>query len=333
MSEDTRPPSFEILPWQRAAWERVQQARRNDRLPHAQLITGLPGLGKLHFAYHLAHALLCTVPAADGSPCGRCRGCHLFQVGNHPDLRRIGPDPESKSGEIKVDAIRDLADLAGLSAQAGGYKVVIVAPAERMNRNAANSLLKTLEEPTPSTLLFLVSAEPGRLLPTLRSRCQRLPLTIPAEDEALAWLATRAAGADPLLALRLAHGAPLTALQFFDPERMQRRREALEAFFGLAAGRGDPLAIAEHWLSLDLPLMFEWLSGWLADMLRLQVGAHPIWLNNPDIADALAHHAMGRDPVGLHRLWSQAVEARRQLQTNLNPQLLLETLLIQWSGV
>ena len=324
---------FALLPWHRELWQRLARARSEGRLHHALLIAGLSGLGKMHLAHSLAHSLLCNTPAVDGSPCGGCRGCRLYRAGNHPDLRRLEPDRESKSGEIKIDAIRELAREEGLSAHSGSFKVVIIAPAERMNGAAANALLKTLEEPTPSTQMVLITAHPGRLLPTIRSRCQQLHLAPPPESEALGWLQQYSAVEQPLLPLRLANGAPLEAQRLLEPELLQQRAQALEQFLALGEGRGDPVATAAAWMKMDLPLLFQWLGGWVADILRLG-SRHPApRLNNPDRAGELASHAAGMSPVRLHRFWQQVVESRELLQTNLNPQLMLESLLAQWSDM
>jgi len=324
---------FALLPWQQALWLKVMQARSAGRLHHALLIAGMRGMGKIRLARSLAHSLLCHSPDAGGIPCGTCRGCRLFQAGNHPDLHRVEPDPESKSGGIKIEAIRDLAQEGSLSAHSGGYKVVIIAPAERMNGPAANSLLKTLEEPTASTQMVLVTAHPGRLLATIRSRCQQLHLMPPPESKALAWLRERTGVEDPLLALRLANGAPLEAERLLDPELLRQREQALDAFLALGEGRGDPVGTAGAWMKMDLPLLFEWLGGWVADILRL-CSRHPTpRLNNPDRGEQLARLSAGMSPVQLHRFWQRVVETAELLQTNLNPQLMLESLLAQWSDM
>ncbi len=326
---------FELLPWQQEPWLRFLQARAEDRLHHAYLISGLPGVGKRQFARSMGQALVCRQPDDEGRPCGVCKDCHLFQVGNHGDFRFLEPDKDSKSGEIKVDAVRELAAADSLSSQAGGYKIVVIDPAERMNAYAANSLLKTLEEPASSSIYLLLTARPQSLLPTIRSRCQALPIAVPGEQQAMQWLSARAeAGANPLTALRLAGGAPLAALALLQREELGQRDGLLKAFLQLAAGKGDPVALAAAWTKLDLPLLFEWMGGWVADMLRLASGHEAPHLSNPDRAEALARRAAAIDPARLHRYWVKLTRAQRQLDsTNLQPQLLLESLLCEWSGI
>lgn len=326
------PPTFSILPWQLPAWHQIVQARHTGRLHHAYLINGLSGLGKLRFAYNLTHSLLCTALSKDYEPCGSCRGCHLFSVGNHPDLKLVAPDPESKSGGIKIEAIRDLLEVNALSSHAGGHKIIIISPADSMNRQAANSLLKTLEEPTKGTFLFLVTTQPSSLLPTIRSRCQGLPIFPPSEKDALSWLAKNSPGHhDHQIALKLAHGAPLAALKLSSTGLLKQRKEAFDAFFGLATGRSDPLSVAESWNQQDLQLLLTWLSSWLADMLRLKTGACNVRLDNQDLTGAIAQQGSSINAAELHRMWSKVIEVKWQLRTNLDQLLLLETLLIYWS--
>jgi DNA polymerase-3 subunit delta' len=189
----------------------LHRARAAGRLPHALLIAGPAGVGKRLLTDLLVRGLLCRDPRPDSLPCGRCQDCHLVHLGNHPDLVRVGPDPQGKSDEIKVGVIRDLVESEGLTATRGSHKVVSIDPAERMNPSAANALLKTLEEPTPGTLFCLIT-ERAHLLPaTVRSRCQRLNLVLPDEAQAMEWLAGRVDGVDPRLLLRLAHGASRAA--------------------------------------------------------------------------------------------------------------------------
>lgn len=326
---------FEVLPWHHPVWERWQQARRRGHLHHALLITGTAGTGKAWFADMLARSMLCGNPGESGMPCGECRDCRWLRAGNHPDYRTLQPDADSKSGEIKIDAVRELAGGEALSAQSGGYKITLISPAERMNRYAANALLKTLEEPVASSLFVLISARPAALPATVRSRCQRLHLPLPDEALALNWLKPRCPeGSDDLLALRLANGAPLAALRLLSSDMLPRREDLLREFLQLGRGAINPVPCAAAWMKLDLPLLFEWMGTWVADILRLGAGQGEARLNNPDHAAALAEQATRLDAAALHRFWQRLVEARGQLDgSNLNPQLLLENLLTHWYDI
>ncbi len=177
--------SESIPPWLQAPWRRLQERRSGDRLPHALLLAGPSGVGKVLLARELAEALLCTAPRSDGRACGACRACRLINAGSHPDLFRL----ESVEGRaIPVEGVRALREVLALRSQYGGWRIAWIATAERMTNAAANALLKTLEEPGPQSLLLLVSDRPDLLPATVRSRCQRLALPIPPRAQALGWL-------------------------------------------------------------------------------------------------------------------------------------------------
>lgn len=324
--------AFHRLPWQQGVWSRLQQARRQDRLPHAMLFAGPEGVGKENFAVALAQSLLCTDPDAQGEPCGECRHCHLLYTGNHPDFQMISPEEGGKSSEIKIDMIRRLTNGANLTAQSGGYKVIIVKPAERMNKAAANSLLKTLEEPVARTLLMLLSDHPSRLLPTIRSRCQRFAFPHPEQDAAIQWLESQACSGDAGTLLHLAGGAPLKALGMDSAETLGRRLEMLKAFIELGQDQRDPVKIVAEWSKHDTRQLMEWLTGWIIDMLRLQVSNQPPLLYNWDQKQALQRIAQQLNSELLQRFLIQVYEVRNLTESNLNPQLMLEKLLIDWQA-
>lgn len=318
------------LPWQRELWQGLIERRRGERLPHALLLTGPAGLGKLHLARAFAAALLCRSPAADGTACGGCSACKLLAAGTHPDFHPLTPPEESR--QIKVDQVRGLCAEMAMKSQFGGFKVALVAPAERMNVNAANGLLKTLEEPPPLSLMMLVSDRPALLPATIRSRCQPLPLRLPPRAEALAWLGSRLGGGDAGLLLDLAGGAPLTALELAAGGRLERRGALFDDFERLALGRVGPLAVAAAWARGEVAEALFWLSGWAADMIRLRAAGAGARLANGDLAGRLGALAEGCATRWLFERHDAAGEGTRLLEGNINAQLLLEELLIPWAG-
>jgi len=314
------------LPWQIDDWELVQRARNDDRLPHALLLTGPEGLGKRHFADALTASLLCTDTAADGSPCGKCRGCDLFLAGTHPDLKFIEPEESGKA--IRIDAIREFTAKASLTAQAGGYKVLIVDPADAMNTPAANSLLKTLEEPVDWTFMLLISAQPGELPATIRSRCRELRMKLPPSSVTNKWLAAETDNMDTALLLSLASGAPLKARALADPELLGLRIKLLDEFAATLEGKADPVAVAAGWSKLDPALVLGWYNGWLADCLRLKVDPGFINLINQDQRKRLQE--IGKS-IEFKRLFSYIDNAHKAILaqgSQLNYQMLLESLLL-----
>lgn len=196
----TEPP----YPWQAAAWAHLRALLEAERLPHALLVAGPGGSGERVFAERAAQALLCRAP--EGVPCGGCPACRQFDAGTHPDAIRVEPAEAGKA--IPVDAVRAL--VARLALTGTGRKVALIDPADAMNTNAANSLLKTLEEPPGDSVLLLVSMRPGRLPATVRSRCQRITFGLPEPETACAWLEEHGV-ADAASWLARAGGAPLTA--------------------------------------------------------------------------------------------------------------------------
>lgn len=326
----TQPRAFPPYPWQRAEWQRLQRARASGRIGHAWLLAGPAGLGKSAFAAALAHSLLCERPAPTGEPCLRCRSCHLFAVGTHPDFERIGPEEPGKP--IKVDVIREYCERSSLTAQMGLRKVVILEPADAMNAAAANSLLKTLEEPSPSTMLLLVTAAPHRLPATVRSRCQRIDFPLPDPAEASRWLVKQIDEVDAVLALRLAGGAPLAALAEADAAVLEERASRLREFVAVREGRDDPVRVAQAWLATDWARLLGWLVGWLLDLLRLEVGgARADQLANPDQAADFLGLVEQVDSKVVFALVDQVLEARRAVGSNLSHQMVLEGLLIGWA--
>jgi DNA polymerase III subunit delta' len=238
-----------IFPWHKGLWNQLRE--RQARQPHALLIHGPAGIGKLALAEHYAQSLLCEAADPLRPPCGECDGCRWFIAGSHPDFRRVEPeslarqpeeveepeDPAPAAGkrakpssEIKVDQVRALDGFLNLKSHRGARRVALVHPAEDMNPNAANALLKGLEEPPPGAFFLLVSHRPARLLATIRSRCVAVPVPTPDPAASAAWLAQQGAK-DAGQWLAFASGAPLLALQYAQGSgaALARARDALRA--------------------------------------------------------------------------------------------------------
>lgn len=317
------------FPWQTHQWQVLFDARQHGRLPHGLLFTGPQGLGKDHLAQTLAATLLCESPTATGVACGVCRSCQLLAAGTHPDLVRIEPAEDKKN--ISVDQIRELVQFMTLKSQYGRHKVVVLSPAETMNVNAANSLLKTLEEPTADSVLILVTSRPAQLPATIRSRCQEIHFGPAATALAEPWLRQQSVtGAEPGFWLALADGAPLRALELAQQGSERQRGQWLEDLRQLAARKADPVATAGEWLSGDPKISLYWLHRWLTDMVRYKAVAEPPHVANPDVVKQLRTLADPLSVAQLYRLLDRVGGGLRQLEANNNPQLVLEDILIQW---
>jgi DNA polymerase-3 subunit delta' len=317
------------LPWHDALWQGVAHDR--ERLPHALLITGQPGLGEQAFAERLARALLCAESNIEA--CGACRECQMLAAGTHPDLTHIEPLEEGKA--IVVDQVRALINFATTRPHSAHHKVTIISPAERMNLNAANSLLKLLEEPPLGNIMMLTSDRPTALPATIRSRCQRLHLKTPARDDALAWLTTQGAPASSAeLAIDLAGGAPLQALGLLASEFIDERSALFADMETLAARDSDPVACAGRWHTLGAGLCLVWLQGVVADLIKLALaGAEHGRLANADLASRLHTLTQGLNLKKLYGFADAVAEARALLASPVDSLLLLEDILIRWINI
>lgn len=327
-----------VYPWQEDIWQQWQARCNTDAVPHAVLLSGDAGIGKAHLALSMAAHLLCS--DREHAPCGQCPECRFLQAGTHADFHYLQPGGDSKW--IRIDQIREVIDALNLTAQRGRYKVAILAPADSLNTAAANALLKTLEEPSADTVLFLVSARPARLPATIRSRCQQLALATPQRAAALAWLATQAESAtldarEREQLLDLAAGAPLRALALAREGGLAARVAAFEAFAGLARGKGiSPVSVAAEWGKEGLDTALFWLYGWVHDLILLrQLGgdiAAPA-LRNRDLAGALQGLANPLDLKALHDWLGRIRGARRFVSSSVNAGTVVEDLLLDWVKV
>lgn len=318
-------------PWTAAQWAKLQQRRLAQRLPHAVLLAGPSGLGKGEFARDLAQSLLCEQPAADGAACGQCRACARVAAASHPDLLRVEPEESGKA--IKVDQIRELIRAFALASHQGGYRVAIVQPAEQMNLAAANSLLKSLEEPPPNTLLLLVSAKSSLLPATILSRCQRLDFVPPAHDQALAWLTAQAEipaeQAEALLALSA--DAPIAALQQAGEAVLAEREELFHSFEAIARGR-SALSQLELWLKPAMPAPIHWLCSWINDLIRIKSDPAAT-IRNRDLQAGLHNLQQQVDLQGLFGFLDELYTILRQQRSPLNAQMRMEGVLLQWQAL
>jgi DNA polymerase-3 subunit delta' len=320
---------------------------RRKQLPHALLLIGQKGLGKFELARQFAASLLCENPEVDGQACGKCMACNWYAQGNHPDFRQLQPDALADEGEaddgkkkpsqqITIDQVRGLDEFLNVGTHRAGLRIILVHPAEAMNRSTANSLLKTLEEPAPSTLFLLVSNEPLRLLPTIRSRCQSVPIPVPSAElaaqtllaegiaDAPRWLAL--AGGSPGLAVELAgagQGAWLEAL-------VKR----------LAAGRNvDPLGMAAEFEKLVkdskgkllLKNVVDALQKWLVDLNLARNGLPArYFLPQQSTTAALADMIPA---IRLIHFYRDLIKRRQEAEQPLNARLFLEGVFLDYRGL
>ena len=337
------------FPWLGAHFEALLAMR--ERLPHALLMVGPPGIGKRALAEYFAQSLLCESPASNGHPCGECGGCRWFAEGNHPDFRAVipeilQPDPElaaaaddtagaehgatkSKSAPskvIKIGQIRALDGFFNIGTHRSGRRLLVVYPADALNTDAANALLKVLEEPPPATHFLLVTSRLSDVLPTIRSRCARLTIGQPDTSLVLEWL--RGQGVrDPVAALAEAGGAPLFAA-VEDPAA-----DLHDVLLGaLCAARPlDPVVLAEKCEKAGAPNVVLWLSRWVSDVLRCGSGGEVRY--HPKQAAVIAGLARTASASTLQGYYRRLMRQRRVAEHPLNSRLYTEDLLIDYARV
>lgn len=321
----------EIYPWQQKDWARLQALR--DRPSQGLLFQGQKGIGKLALAKNYAYALLCQQPRQDGRACGVCPSCHWLELGSHPDFRLLQPESETEeieaskkpSRQIAVDQIRALGDFLSLSAHQGGRRVVIIHPAEAMNVNAANALLKSLEEPPAGLLFILVTHKPHALLPTLLSRCLSISLAVPDTDTALRWLAAQGVK-QPADALAQAGFSPLQASLSAAENGQELRAKLLAALRQPAAM--DVFALAEALQKTEQVQVVQWLQQWCYDLNAQKLAGRLRY--HPHEQEAICRLVEPLAALNLARLQSVLQSAKKEAQHTLNPKLFLESVLFTY---
>lgn len=313
------------LPWLEPLLRRLVERQQ----AHALLIHGPEGVGQFELALSLAQAWLCESAAAE-RPCGGCAACRMVQAHSHPDLRVVVPDAlaaslgwgeveadtaskAKPSKEIRVEAVRGAVGFAQTTSARGRAKAVVLFPAERMNAVAANTLLKTLEEPPGSARFVLASAAPDALLATIRSRCQAVALVAPAAPLAVDWLAGQGVADAPVL-LAAAGGQPQAALAW--------AREGIDAAIWrrlpMAVSAGESAVLA-GW---PVPRAIDALQKLCHDAACVSVGAAARYFATSDVPG-------GGDPVRLQAWMKELTRAARHAEHPWNAGLLIESLVLQ----
>ena len=320
------------------AVDMLRQHAAHDEIRHAYLFCGPPGLGRRTLALRLAQALNCTKPLAPGIPCGLCRDCKQIDAMQHPDMNVIqaldGDNLPKEGGTLKVDQIREVQRSLSLKPYQAKYRVALFLRFQEANDNAANALLKTLEEAPAHAILLLTADTPEQLLPTINSRCEILrlrPLPIEAVTADLIYR-----GVDEERARLLAHisgGRPGYARRLVDDvtllEKRDERLNDLQSL--LPAARVEKFSYADK-LSRDKDAMRQaitiWLSYWRDVMLRVAGAETP--LINVDRNMEIEFLAGRLNLSTARRVVSDLENALEKMDRNVNSKLLAEVLLMDW---
>lgn len=319
---------FDLLPWQTQLWRQVQAQRTQEKLPHALLLTGPEGIGKRAFAERLAAALACESDTLEAQPCGQCRSCRLTQSGTHPDIHWL--EPEEGARQIKIDAVRDLIARTTLTTQAKGSRVFVISPAHAMNNASANALLKTLEEPSSSSTLLLLSSQPHLLPATIRSRCQVIAFRPVDAQHATQWLSEHMDANSAENALALVGGAPLAAMRAAEEGWLPRTQEMIQALTELKLRKINPMQVVAQWLEKSPETIFADLARICSDLMRLRGAETSSRLFLPNSREALTDLASGMELQRIFLFNDELNALRRQMSHNLNQQMVLEKIVTDW---
>jgi len=321
------------LPWQQKQWAQLASAAANDRLPHALLLTGPGGIGLTEFALQFAGSLLCQNAGTDARQCGQCRACILVRAGNHPDILRVNPEEPGK--QIRVEEIRSLVEFMHLSSHSGHHKVAVIDPADAMNRSAANTLLKILEEPPAGAVMLLCCSQPGRLPITIRSRCRQLAFNGDCGLATREWLAQRldVDSATAMALLQRAGGVPFRALALAEVEALSKQDTLVQDLCELRQAAANPVALAQKWEAFGFPEVLVWLQEILrnAVVCKLAPGAPG------NLSSENGHLQQIADELDLSQLVASYDLALRNYQGatgpfNLNHRGLLEEFIVHWQS-
>jgi DNA polymerase-3 subunit delta' len=318
----------EWLPWHSSAVEHLRRCWTAQRVPHAILLQGASGIGKRNLAAWLSAALLCeSKPSSGLDRCGTCTSCTLIAAGTHPDLNWVVPEEDKQ--QVSIDQLREACERLTRTSFRQGYKIAIIDPAHQMTPAAANSLLKTLEEPTRDSLLILITSRPSSLLATIRSRCQRVSVCGPSADQAVEWLSVKTGqrASEPLLAF--AGRAPLRALEYANG-RFEALNDSMSRSLGaLLSKRTDVTQVAAEWAKDDLDDRLIWADLWLNSWARQVLSGTADQFTFPAPNAHLPSPPRTLNISGVYSMVDRARTLRAQLaRTALQRELAVESWLI-----
>lgn len=306
--------------------EWVQRAKRTNRIAHAYLLVGKKGAGKTQTALYFAQAIFC--PEKE-SPCGQCTDCLRIEHSNHPDIHHVVPEGQS----IKIDQVRQLQKEFSYRGLENDQKVYIIEGLESMTQQAANSLLKFLEDPHPGTVALLLTANKQQVLPTIISRCQEVHLPAPSvhriaeyvgqdHDQSLARIASHIT-ADVDEAAKLCASDWFAELKSIVIQLTEGiKQESTQAAF-VIQDRWMKVAKEKGQTDIGLDLLLFWFKDTLYSRLNIDQVVYM------DQKKRLAEQSVVWTEAKLTRAMTLVLEAKRKLQANVHPQLLLEQLVLR----
>ncbi len=346
--------SQDLLPWTEAAFEVFFNTR--ERRAHAYLLAGHSGLGKTVFAQQLAKSLLCQEEVIHA--CGQCQSCRLFESGSHPDLHVLQSEKRMVESEdvfaiyapryledesrrnkrkkpsaiIAIDQVRRVIPDINTRPHLSACRLIIINTAEDLNINAANSLLKSLEEPPSDSYFILITHDPGRILPTLRSRCNRIDFRFPDRQQAMSWLKTQLADeVDISQLLDRASGIPIRALDIANGTRHSDEEQVTQLILQLARRQIDPTSAAATMIKTgELEDILETIQLCLSRLIRLKVRTQNTLLLENEGDKPLIDLGNRLNFRQLYAFLDKVSNSKQLAGGPLDPLLVLEDDLISW---
>ncbi len=320
-------------PWHEHSWHYFTQARSTGHLPHALLLTGEEGIGKYFLAERMAKSLLCMTPNAFEA-CGECQSCKTHHSGANPDFTKVELAEDKQ--QIGVDQIRSLSEFLTYSRSFNTYRVAIIHPIERMNNNAANSLLKSLEEPTNNTVIILVASHLSKVLATIKSRCQLISVASPTHQQAVDWFKKNHAEIEQAeIRLDIAAFKPLKALTITDDD-IAERAAFLDSINTIASGRSSIIATAKKWEKSDVELLLNWQISWAQQLIKAAESSTILNSTQNSAETGTLNHAKHTlfkqiDPNKYWFLYQQLIKQKQYIHTSVNTLMFIENMLLLWS--
>lgn len=311
------------------AWKKLKKAITTGRVAHAYLFQGPGGSGREQAAVLLAACLNCDTPSDQGQPCGQCAACQKIAHGNHPNIHTIAPD----GATIKLYQFKELKKELSLRRVESGFQVIVIKQAEKMTVQAANSMLKTIEEPPEQTIFILIAENLAAILPTIISRCQKVSFTGLAITQHARILADKAAIKPELarIVLLASGGGAEAAETLLDNGFVEVRQRVLDKMPQLQSmKRAQLIFLAEEWSKEFTEEILQVIMFWQRDLVVwAETESENLLLNQDKIADVKENAA---DAKALQAA-EIVLSAQQAVGHNANKRLTLETMLLQWSDL
>jgi DNA polymerase-3 subunit delta' len=328
-----------IYPWLQDSWKQLTMIPK-VKFPHALIITGSQGIGKIEFCHLIIQSLLCSNVSQEGSPCGQCSACAQFLAQSHADYLNLEILDGKKS--IGVDQIRDMINWVNLTRQSTQKKVLFIPQAEKMTLAAANALLKTLEEPPHDVVIILVCEHLNSLLATIRSRCQIVSLVKPKAEVIEQWLDNNKANwklspenkhlvaKQRKLLFSLAFYSPLKVKQLLISDELVKRKMIIDQLISIIHDDNSPVIVASGLFKKDSEVTMYWLQSILFDLIYMHYHVDNLKLINSDYYKDIQLLLGKLNILLIFDLINELKEYYQFKERSLNTQLMLESYLIKW---